>query len=252
MVDAKLGCDVLSFGTPVLVLGDPAQLPPIHGTGFFTTATPDVVLTDVQRQACDNPIIHMATTIRQGGRLAAGNYGSSRVVPRDAIALAELATADQVLVGRNATRRLLNERLRNHLERHGAIPQPSDRLVCLRNNHTRGLLNGSTWITRAALAGDRDSIMLAIAPDDAPNAVTYTETHLAFFRGTANDELSYFEQRKFDQFDFGYAITVHKAQGSQWPNITLFDQASVFGKDAGKWLYTAITRASNSLTIVLP
>jgi AAA domain-containing protein len=129
MVDAKLGGDVLSFGTKVLVLGDPAQLPPIRGTGFFTNAPPDVVITDVQRQARDNPIIHMATMVREGDRLELGSYGSSRVIPCNAITFAELAASDQVLVGRNATRRLLNERLRNHLELHGAIPQPSDRLL---------------------------------------------------------------------------------------------------------------------------
>src|SRR5262245_45675364 len=101
MVDAQLGCDVLSFGVPVLVLGDPAQLPPIYGTGFFTDAPPDAMLTEIQRQALDNPIIRLATTVRQGGCLELGNYGSSRIIPCDAITYAEGATADQILVGRN-------------------------------------------------------------------------------------------------------------------------------------------------------
>jgi hypothetical protein len=89
MVDAKLGKDLLSFGKPILVLGDPEQLPPVHGAGFFTAAAPDVLLTDIQRQARDNPIIHMATTVREGGRLAVGNYGCSRIV--NAVTLTELA-----------------------------------------------------------------------------------------------------------------------------------------------------------------
>src|SRR5262249_7282542 len=101
MVDVKLGADVLSFGTKVLTLGDPAQLPPPRGAGFFTNAPPDIVLTDVQRQARDNPIVHMATIVRQGGRLELGSYGSSRVIPLKAITLAELAATNQVLVGRN-------------------------------------------------------------------------------------------------------------------------------------------------------
>ena len=53
MVDAELGRDLLSFGVPLLVLGDPAQLPPIQGGGFFTDAEPDAMLTEVHRQAED-------------------------------------------------------------------------------------------------------------------------------------------------------------------------------------------------------
>ena len=51
MVDAELGRDLMSFGVPLLVLGDPAQLPPIQGGGFFTEAEPDAMLTEVHRQA---------------------------------------------------------------------------------------------------------------------------------------------------------------------------------------------------------
>ncbi|MEO8669294.1 MAG: AAA family ATPase, partial [Bauldia sp.] len=58
MVDADIGRDLLSFGAPVLVLGDPAQLPPIAGGGFFTESEPDSMLTEVHRQAADDPIIH--------------------------------------------------------------------------------------------------------------------------------------------------------------------------------------------------
>jgi ATP-dependent exoDNAse (exonuclease V) alpha subunit len=69
MVDEEIGKDLLSFGVPVLVLGDPAQLPPVKGGGFFTEADPDVMLTEIHRQAAENPIVRMATTIREGGRL---------------------------------------------------------------------------------------------------------------------------------------------------------------------------------------
>ena len=54
MVDAELGRDLLSFGVPLLVLGDPAQLPPISGGGLFTEAEPDAMLTEVHRQAQDD------------------------------------------------------------------------------------------------------------------------------------------------------------------------------------------------------
>ena len=41
MVDEQLGRDLMSFGTPILVLGDPGQLPPISGGGYFTDHEPD-------------------------------------------------------------------------------------------------------------------------------------------------------------------------------------------------------------------
>src|SRR5579883_2747985 len=82
MVDAELGRDLMSFGKPILVLGDPAQLPPVKGGGFFTEAPPDVMLTEVHRQAADNPIIKMSMLVREGGRLPPGAYGESRVIER--------------------------------------------------------------------------------------------------------------------------------------------------------------------------
>src|SRR6516162_8110157 len=83
MVDAEMGRDLLSFECPLLVLGDPAQLPPIQGGGFFTDAEPDAMLTEVHRQAQDDPIVRMSMDIREGQRLAPGDYGQSRVVTRN-------------------------------------------------------------------------------------------------------------------------------------------------------------------------
>ena len=78
MVDADLGRDLLSFGVPVLVLGDPAQLPPISGGGFFTDAEPDMMLTEVHRQAQDNPIVRLSMDVREGRALAYGDDGERR------------------------------------------------------------------------------------------------------------------------------------------------------------------------------
>ena len=66
MVDAELGRDLMSFDVPVLVLGDPAQLPPIQGGGFFTEAEPDAMLTEVHRQAQDDPIVRLSMEVREG------------------------------------------------------------------------------------------------------------------------------------------------------------------------------------------
>src|SRR5437764_308909 len=112
MVDAELGRDLMSFRVPILVLGDPAQLPPIQGGGFFTDAQPDVMLTEVHRQARDNPIVRLSMDIRAGNRLAPGDYGETQVVRRDGLDPQRVLDADQVLVGRNATRRAYNSRMR--------------------------------------------------------------------------------------------------------------------------------------------
>ena len=108
MVDAELGRDLLSFGKPVLVLGDPAQLPPVKGGGFFTEAEPDVMLTEVHRQAADDPIIRLSDD-RARGRPAV----ASAIMARAASSAAtrsmptQVTAADQVLVGLNRTRRAL-------------------------------------------------------------------------------------------------------------------------------------------------
>src|SRR6516164_1379029 len=152
MVDAELGRDLLSFGVPVLVLGDPAQLPPIQGGGFFTDAEPDAMLTEVHRQAADDPIIHMSMAVREGEWLEPGRYGDSEVVRKAALDPARVLDADQVLVGRNATRRAYNTRLRERRGFTDPLPQADDKLVCLRNNRRKGLFNGGLWVVKTRSA----------------------------------------------------------------------------------------------------
>ncbi|HCO54406.1 MAG TPA: ATP-binding protein, partial [Pelagibacterium sp.] len=112
MVDEVLGTDLLSFGTKVLVLGDPFQLPPVQGEGFFTAQDPDVMLTEIHRQAADNPIVRLSLDIREGRGLDYGTYGESKVVSRREVDQSEVLNAGQVLVGRNKTRLTYNDRLR--------------------------------------------------------------------------------------------------------------------------------------------
>src|SRR5438445_828802 len=78
MVDAELARDLMSFRVPLLVLGDPAQLPPIQGGGFFTDVKPDAMLTEVHRQAQDDPIVRLSMDIRAGKSLEEGQYGETQ------------------------------------------------------------------------------------------------------------------------------------------------------------------------------
>lgn len=248
MIDGRMGGDLLSFERPVLVLGDPAQLPPVMGGGFFTASKPDFMLTDIHRQARDNPIIAMATTVREGGRLKIGEYGESRVINKADVTSEMAMDAEQIIVGKNATRRAANDRARVLLGRNHPHPIPEDRLVILRNNHDLGLLNGAMWDVTGVGSVDQDSVVMDIKSIDEGTELT-AEFHAHYFNGE-DKKLAWWERGEKNEADYGYAITAHKAQGSQFRSVFMFDESWVFRSDAQKWLYTAITRAAERITIV--
>src|ERR1700688_211881 len=251
MVDAELGRDLLSFGVPLLVLGDPAQLPPIQGGGFFTDAEPDVMLTEVHRQAINDPIVRLSMEIRSGQRLVPGEYGASQVVRRDALDPQRVLDADQVLVGRNATRRAYNARMRERRGFTDALPMLGDKLVCLRNNRRKGLFNGGLWVIKDKPKTRRAIIGMRLAPDEDLNARTVkVSVRTECFTG-AIEQLEWEQRKRHDEFDFGYVLTVHKAQGSQWDDVVLFDESFAFPDSRERWLYTGVTRAAKRLTMVV-
>lgn len=248
MVDEQLGKDLLSFGTKVLVLGDPFQLPPVQGAGFFTADEPDIMLTEIHRQAADNPIIHLSMQVREGGYIERGTYGESIVVGRDNVDRNAVLEADQVLVGRNKTRLQYNDRLRELKGLPFHEPVEGDRMVCLRNNPRKKLLNGQIWIVTEVTRRSNGKYSLLLGADEGKGEAKVL-THKAFFSGE-EDAMSWPERRQFDEFTFGYCLTVHKAQGSQWDNVYLFDESFVFREERARWLYTGITRAAEKITVV--
>ncbi len=252
MVDEALGKDLMSFGTPILVLGDPGQLPPVSGGGYFTNQEPDYLLTDIHRQARDNPILHLAMQIREGGDIAYGDYGAARVIGRNEVDQSLVLDADQVLVGTNKTRRRYNQRLRELKGFTTEYPQSGDKLVCLRNDPAKGLLNGSLWqVMSSSKETVKPGINLMIRPedDDMDRGAAKIKLLKAAFENVT-EEIPWTTRKRYDDFDFGYALTVHKAQGSQWNNVVLFDESYAFRDTRERWLYTAITRAAETLTIV--
>lgn len=251
MVGEDLGADLLSFGKRVLVLGDPAQLAPVKGEGYFTKDAPDFMLKEVHRQAADNPIIALSMKIRQGGKLEVGEYGESRVIRRGVADLTErVLAADQVLVGMNKTRRLYNQRIRSLNGKEGWFVK-GDRAVCLKNNREMGLLNGGIWNVDKVRHQDDDTTAMQISPLDAGMVQMPAEvvTHHAWIRGEERS-LDWREARRYQPFDFGYVLSVHKAQGSQWDNVLVFDESHIFEEPA-RHLYTAITRAAEKVTVVI-
>jgi exodeoxyribonuclease-5 len=246
MVGQEMGQHLLSFDVPILVLGDPAQLPPVASAGYFTRRTPDVMLTEIHRQAGDNPIIDMATRVREGRGLPYGAYGESRVLRQSEFDRDEaIQSGAQILVGRNETRRRANSRVRESRGFTDIYPVSGDRLVCLRNDHDIGLLNGTIWTVTKTLGGGDQTRYLQVRSEDDVEIVV--EAHAAPFLG---EEVPVHEIRDAQMFDWGYCLTVHRAQGSQWDEVVLIDESSCFREHADKWRYTGITRASKRVTVV--
>lgn len=252
MVDEALGKDLMSFGTPILVLGDPGQLPPISGGGFFTEQEPDILLTEIHRQARDNPIIDLAMQVREGREIMHGDYGAAQVIGKNEVDRDMVLEADQVLVGTNRTRRRYNQRLRELKGFTQAFPQAGDKLVCLRNDPAKALLNGSLWqVMTSSKETVKPGINLLVRPED--DDMDRGSAKIKLLKSVFDDpdlEIPWQTKKRYDDFDYGYALTVHKAQGSQWNSVVLFDESYAFRETRERWLYTAITRAAERLVIV--
>jgi exodeoxyribonuclease V len=252
MVDDRMGRDLESFGTRLLVIADPAQLPPIYGSGYFTSRDPDVFLDEIHRQALDSPILRLADLARHGRPLPYGQIGEGVDVRRygDPSLEARALSAEMIIVGRNRTRHACNAKIRRLLGRAGEpAPVPGDRAICLRNNHELGLLNGSTWTVERCMP-DFDKMTASVeiqSTDDKDRIECSTWLHPFMAREKELDDL---RRRDHEEFAFSWAITTHKSQGSAWNDVLVFDESKQFGKDASKHLYTSITRAIRTLTVV--
>ncbi|WP_375207488.1 ATP-dependent DNA helicase [Hyphococcus sp.] len=247
MVDEDLGRDLLSFNKPVLVLGDPAQLPPVKGGGFFTEGEPDFMLTEIHRQAADNPIIRLSMAIRAGEPFDEQS-DECRLISRREVDTDEIMDADQILVGANKTRKRYNDRLRELHGFSGASPEAGEKLVCLRNNKKKGLLNGGIWGVDRTMKPKGNRVRFSVRPEEGGKAVTVSVPRAFFTEGP--ETVSWLQRKGADEFDYGYALTVHKAQGSQWDNVVLFDESYMFREHGARWLYTGVTRAAERLTLV--
>ncbi len=188
--------------------------------------------------------------VREGRDIAYGDYGVARIITRKEVDQQLVLDADQVLVGINRTRHLYNKRLRALKGFTANYPQAGDKLVCLRNDPPKGLLNGSLWkVMTSQKETVKPSINLLVKPEESECRVAKIKLLKAVFENPHN-EISWTLKKGYDDFDYGYALTVHKAQGSQWDNVVLFDESFAFRDMSARWLYTGITRAAERLTIV--
>lgn len=258
MVDDTMGQDLLSFKVPIIVMGDPMQLPPVGAGGFLTNRTPNHLLTEIHRHAAESGILRLATDIRMTGGFSRnpGHYGADcAVLAKSQVQnLARKALdADQVLVGMNRTRHASNARYRELNEKVGPFPLAGDKIVCLRNNNKMGLLNGSLWRVHESIQ-DADQMIVDMtisSEEDGAAGIAVCAWAHPFLGREDELKLKKWNRRDNNEFDYGYALTVHKAQGSQWDDVVLFDESGCFRNDKNRWLYTGVTRAAKTLMVVL-
>lgn len=241
--------DLRGFGKKILVLGDPGQLPPIKGAGAFTCREPDVFLTEIHRQAAESPILRLATAARRGEHLPYQDLGEAvvRQVNAEDVHLAD----HQVICGVHRRRWKITSLIRERRGHLTVIPEAGERVICRKNSRDRGLFNGAMGTTSATARPQGRIVHLSVEMDDAAGTIRTYPTTPRLFREHREGKLPEEPyRREIEAFDFGYCLTCHSAQGSEWDNVVVVDDSASFGEDRNRWLYTAITRASRRLILL--
>lgn len=245
MVGDNLLKDVLYFEVPVLIVGDPHQLAPVRDKTVFNRC--DIYLEEIVRQAKDSPIIWLSRQVLDG-KIPTGVFGSSMIrtgCPTES----ELMYADQVLTDTNKRRIELNTLMRNLTFGEDVCANARrwillrDRIVCRTNSScytsTSGfmLTNGTQGVVEE---------ILHRGVYGAEFIMTNKDLGSFKVKGT-NQPLKFPAKTRPPTMEYGYALTVHLSQGSEWDNV-IYDLSDRPQKRA---LYTGITRAKNSLLVTL-
>lgn len=275
MVGHQVAGDLLSFGTKILCLGDPAQLPPVDGGGYFINAPADHLLTEIHRSALDSPVTRLATSVRQsppGDRTLGmgdmdGDSGRCQRINRQ-----QLATFDQVLVGTNKTRWQAIHLLRGLHGLTGALPMAGDRVMAIANSSEAGVFNGQQFTVLATRPASRDDKIILTVEDDSGDQRDLTAWTSGFASFDGEKQAKREGRGTVAAMTYAQAITCHKSQGSQWDRVLVVDESWIFARSAtaeatqaGKpvqeaaaaghlagqrWLYTAITRAAQQVVVI--
>lgn len=275
MVSDKMFKDLLSFNKKILMCGDDAQLPPVEGFNSFIKR-PNCTLTTIVRQVADNPIVQLADACRHGKDLPYGNWKNVAMVMRSSDFTGQrranlLMHASQVLCGTNRLRASINDEIRAHLGC-SAVIEDGEKLICVKNNwdepvdkdHQYSFVNGMVGYARSLRRSSIEGIgELQFEPEFLPKQYSPTvyydnkylcsgeATYKDARQGIVNSKNGYkLETHHPIMFEYGYCISVHKSQGSEFQNVVVFDESYCFKDDKYRWLYTAITRAKNKLIVL--
>jgi len=263
MIGTRLGEDTMSLGIPVLAIGDPMQLQPVNDRQFFMDQPPTAQLEQIMRNkgnvlACAQDIrLHGVAAIRRYPEIAVGSVVQSAAL-----------SYSQIIVGRNKTRDAKNALVRQLLGYSGGIPVAGEKIICLRNKN-KGLVtykNGQQFIVIEVMQQKEDSFAAYLECDCGSEYVFDRCRRCSWER----DREVWLWQRGFDGWDgereladmpyrkadeammatWGYCITAHKSQGSEWPSVLVLNEG--WGKEKVNWLYTAVTRAEDKVCIIKP
>lgn len=256
MVSNEMYRDLVATGAKLLFVGDPGQLPPVGDGGWFLKADYDVVLREVQRQALESPIIRLSMDVR-GGTVSTKNYqyDDCRISDKSEVSKSDWMKADQVITGTNASRRKINRFYRKqlgHVEK-SDLPIAGEKLICLKNNSETDIkyINGvQAMIASDSKYDDFGNFRMDVMYEGS--LIESLECYDFYFLEHYQDNGvidPWYMRKDLREFDYAYAITVHKSQGSEWDTVIIADDKMMrenfnFRK---RWLYTAVTRAKTNL-----
>ena len=255
-----------------LYIGDHFQLPPV-GDDFNIMLNPGYRMETVLRQNAGNPIVKLAEMARHGLPIPLGLYGDSKKTL--SFRPEELLEYDEVLVWTNKMRKTVNDLVRSMLGHPVGRPVVEDKVICRTNNVGRQVYNGQIFrlmsqpFQRTQHGWDVTMMDDVVYNDPYLMAASEGNTELTAAFGIERDEMEMKHGRMMEKgiikgqkrklfqleclLDWGYAITVHSAQGSSWPRVAVIDEPrmkyAMDKEEYSRWLYTAITRAEESVTI---
>jgi exodeoxyribonuclease V len=238
MVSRELYSDLLSFGLPVTFVGDHGQLPPF-GDDVYLMQDPTYRLETIHRNAGE--IAHFAQHLRAGKKARSFvSGGKVKVMRAKDVTDDVLLHSGQIITPFNKDRVTINKLVRELRGRYRLL-EKGERIICLRNHRSAGLYNGMQGkVTR--VRPDRYLDFLA------DNGIEYREVCFdprTF--GSERPDITIYSD--FHPFDYAYAITAHKAQGSEWKKVLVFEKYCRLW-DMKRWNYTAASRAKKRLTWV--
>ena len=276
MVDMLLGHKIY-----ILFLGDPFQLPQIDKNETHTLLDrPHIFLDEIMRQEAESEIIQLTMKIREGKPIEYKQGNEVIVAQQKELVTGHMLWADQIICATNATRISLNDQMRQLLGYEG-LPQDGEKCICLRNywedysdDEEGVLVNGLTGIIKNPFETFRDApryvkmrnhrmpiIQAEFETDDGHyySAIEMDKNMIMRGAPTLDWRESYalgrLKNRIGDivprQFQFGYCITGHKSQGSEWDNVLVIEESFPFDrKEHARWLYTCATRAADKLVLM--